>query len=158
LGLIGLITANLRRRTARTALTAAGIAVGVAAVVALLALSEGLNRTAAQLVHLGKADLGLFQANASDPTASLLPLSMLPRVRASPDVAIATPLQLVVGAVPSSPSAFVFGLEPDGFVARRLVFTSGTGLHRGYADVGDILASQLGLHVGSRIRLASTGS
>jgi putative ABC transport system permease protein len=151
----GLITANLQRRTARTALTAAGISVGVAAVVALLALSAGLNRTAAQLVHLGKADLGLFQANASDPTASLLPLSLLPQIRANPDVSAATPLQLVVGAVPSSPSSFVFGVDPNGFVARRLVFTAGQGVRPGAADIGDLLASQLRLHIGGRIRLAS---
>ena len=38
--MIGLISANVRRRKARTFLTAAGIAVGVGAVVALLALSD----------------------------------------------------------------------------------------------------------------------
>ena len=151
--MIGLITANVRRRTARTALTAAGISVGVAAVVALLALSTGLTQTAAQLVHLGKADLGLFQSDASDPTASLLPLSMLPALRANPDVSQATPLQFVVDAIPSNPAAFVFGVDPNGFVAGRLVFTSGSGLHPGEVDVGDQLAAQLHVHVGGHIRL-----
>ena len=152
--MISLITANVRRRRARTALTAAGIAVGVAAVVALLALSAGLDQTAAQLVHLGKADLGLFQSDASDPTASLLPLSMLPRLRANPDVTAATPLQLVVNAVPQSPGAFVFGVDPNGFVAGRLVFTAGGGVRTGEADVGDLLAGALHLHVGGTIKLA----
>ena len=50
--MIGLIAANVSRRKARTFLTAAGIAVGVAAVVALLALSAGLDNTAAEFVHL----------------------------------------------------------------------------------------------------------
>ena len=107
--MLGLIIANVRRRRARTALTAAGIAVGVAAIVALLGLSAGLNNTAGQLVHLGKADLGLFQADAGDPTSSVLPLSLLARVRAQPEVLEATPLQLVIGAVKGSPSAIVFG-------------------------------------------------
>ena len=49
--MLALIVANVRRRKARTSLTAAGIAVGVAAVAALLALSAGLNATAAQLAH-----------------------------------------------------------------------------------------------------------
>jgi ABC-type antimicrobial peptide transport system permease subunit len=102
---LALIVANVRRRMARTSLTAAGIAVGVAA---LLALSAGLDATAAQLVHLGKADLGMFQADASDPTASLLPLSLLPRVRNEPFVSAATPIQLVTGAVARDQSAFVF--------------------------------------------------
>ena len=66
--MLGLIKANVFRRSARTALTAAGIAVGVAAIVALLALSAGLDNTAGQLVHLGRADLGLFQRDAGDPT------------------------------------------------------------------------------------------
>jgi ABC-type antimicrobial peptide transport system permease subunit len=136
---LALIVANVRRRMARTSLTAAGIAVGVAAVAALLALSAGLDATAAQLVHLGKADLGMFQADASDPTASLLPLSLLPRVRNEPFVSAATPIQLVTGAVARDQSAFVFGLDPKGFVAGRLVFSAGSGLHAGAADIGDVL-------------------
>jgi putative ABC transport system permease protein len=151
--LFALITANVRRRRARTALTAAGIAVGVAAVVALLALSAGLNRTAGQLVHLGRSDLGLFQADAGDPTTSVLPLSLLPRVRAQPEVVEATPLQLVIGAIPSQPSSIVFGIQPGGFVARRLVFTAGGPFSPGHVDIGDLLAQQMHASVGSTIRL-----
>jgi putative ABC transport system permease protein len=143
---LGLILANVRRRRARTGLTAAGIAVGVAAVLALLALSAGLDQTAGQLVHLGRADLGLFQRDAGDPTASVLPLSLLPRLRAQPEVADATPIQLVVGAVARAPSAIVFGIDPNSFVARRLVYTAGRGPAPGQVVLGDLLAS--GLHAG----------
>jgi putative ABC transport system permease protein len=153
--MLGLIGANLRRRSARTALTAAGIAVGVAAVVALLALSAGLNRTAGQLVHLGRADLGLFQADAGDPTTSVLPLSLLPRLRAQPEIVEATPLQLVVNAVKRSPSSIVFGIQPGGFVARRLVFTTGHAAARHQADIGDLIAAQLHLGPGDTIRIGS---
>jgi putative ABC transport system permease protein len=150
---LGLIVANVRRRRARTALTAAGIAVGVAAIVALLGLSAGLNNTAGQLVHLGKADLGLFQADAGDPTSSVLPLSLLRRVRAQPDVIEATPLQLVIGAVKAAPSAIVFGVERGGFVGRRLVLTAGAGAGPGRAAVGTLLASRLHLRPGDPIVL-----
>jgi putative ABC transport system permease protein len=68
-------------------------------------------------------------------------------------VADATPIQLVVSAVARAPSAFVFGLAPGGFVARLLVFTSGAAASNGHADVGDVLASQLHINVGARIRL-----
>src|SRR5581483_10564149 len=137
--MIGLIVANVRRRRDRTGITAAGIAVGVAAVVALLSLSSGLNRTAAQLVHLGRADLGLFQADAGDPTSSVLPLSLLHRVRAEPWVSQATPLQLVTGAVKGAPSAIVFGLDLHGFAARQLVYTAGHGPGPGQVVLGDAL-------------------
>src|SRR5580704_13286804 len=136
--MFSLIVANVRRRRGRTALTAAGIAVGVAAVVALLSLSTGLNNTAGQLVHLGRADLGLFQRDAGDPTTSVVPLSMIPRLKALPQVADATPLQLVIGAIKSQQSAIVLGIEPNGFVGRQLVFSAGVGPSAGHVDIGDL--------------------
>lgn len=151
--MVGLIAANLRRRVARTLLTAAGVAVGVAAVVALLALSTGLNNAAAQFVHLGKADLGLFQRDASDPTSSVLPLSLLPRVRAQPEVAQATPIQLVAGAVAGRPGTIVLGLERAGFAARQLVITAGHEMASGRVLVGDILARQLHIRPRSALKL-----
>lgn len=151
--MLALILANVRRRTARTGLTAAGIAVGVASVVALLALSAGLTRTAGQLIHLGRADLGLFQRDAGDPTTSVLPLSLLGRLRHEPYVAAATPLQLADGAIDRAPSAVAFGLVPGSFVARRLVFTSGRGPGAGQAAVGDALASELHVRVGGSVEL-----
>ncbi len=151
--MLGLIIANLRRRTTRTGLTAAGIAVGVASVVALLALSSGLNRTAGQLIHLGRADIGLFQRDAGDPTTSVLPLSLIPRLRAKPYIADAAPIQLAVGVVDSTPAAIVFGIDRTSFVGRRLVFTTGQAPAPGQAAIGDLLASQLHLKPGGSIRL-----
>lgn len=151
--MLGLIIANVHRRAARTALTAAGIAVGVAAIVALLALSAGLNATAGQLVHLGKADLGLFQSDAADPTASVLPRSLVGRVQAQPEVAAATPLQLVVNAVARAPAAIVFGQEPTGFATGMAVLTSGRSAGHGEVEVGDVLAGQLHLVVGDQLKL-----
>jgi putative ABC transport system permease protein len=153
--LIALISANLRRRKPRTFLTAAGIAVGVGAVVALLALSDGLNNTAAEFVHLGRANLGLFQRDAGDPTSSVLPLSLLGRLEHQPAVAEATPIQLVIGAVPGQPQAIVLGLEPNGFAGRQLVITSGGPPSAGHVLVGDQLATQAHLTVGGRMRIGS---
>ncbi len=148
-----LIYANLRRRMGRTTLTAAGIGVGVAAVVALLSLTAGLTRSAGQLIHLGRADLGVFQKDAADPTSSVLPLSLIPRLRAQPGIVDATPLQLVVDAVPREPGAIVFGLDPSGFVARRLVLTAGRLPAGGEAVVGDVLARRLHLSLGDPIAI-----
>jgi putative ABC transport system permease protein len=150
---IALVAANLRRRSTRTFLTAAGVAVGVAAVVALLALSAGLNNSVAQFVHLGKADLGLFQRDAGDPTSSVLPLPLLGRVRAQPEVAQATAIQLLVGSVSHAPAAIVLGLQPNEFAARQLVITAGHALSRDQALVGDLLARQLHVRPGSTVRI-----
>jgi len=150
---LGLIVVNLRRRLARTLLTAVGIAVGVAMIVALLALTAGLERSAGSLLHLGKANFGLFQSGTADLTSSALPQSLVARVRSQPGVSTASPIQLVTGAVPREPSLLVFGIEPDGFVAQRLVLTAGRRPAADEALLGDEAAKRLKLGPGDTIRL-----
>jgi putative ABC transport system permease protein len=148
----GILAANLLRRPARTLLTALGTALGVATIVALLAVTDGLRSTAGQLAHLGRADLGLFQLDAADPTTSVLPVSLVPRVEATPGVARAMAVQLLPEAVPGDPAAMVFGADPRGFLGRRLVLTAGRQAVRdGETTLGDRLAGRLGLGVGDTL-------
>ena len=60
-------------RPGRTALTAAGVAIGVGLIVALLSIAAGVHNTANDLIHVGRADFGLFQKDVTDLTKSLLP-------------------------------------------------------------------------------------
>lgn len=144
--MLAIITTNLRRHQARTAFTAFGIAVGVGMVVALLAFTGGLSRTAGQLVHLGGSGLGVFQANVSDPTASVLPQSLVARLAARPDVAQATPLVLMVNSIAADPAAIVFGADPAGFFSQSLVITSGQRpTAAGQLLIGDRSAAMLHL-------------
>jgi putative ABC transport system permease protein len=148
----GLVVASLRRRLARTLLTATGIAVGVAAVVALISLGDGLKQTAAGFIHLGKADLGMFQSGISDPTASVLPTSMVARIDAQPGVARATPVQLLTEAIRGHGAAIAFGLDPNGFDAHRLVLVRGRhSLAPGEAMVGDQFAKQVHVEPGMTV-------
>ncbi|MGE5407186.1 MAG: ABC transporter permease, partial [Syntrophothermus sp.] len=151
--MIGLIALNLVRNRGRTALTAAGIAIGVATIVALLALSQGLKQSVGALSNLGGADFGIFQAGVADPAASVLPESMLARVRRQPGVQEATAISLVTEALPDSPSTVVFGVEPGSFVARRLVISEGRRARGNEAIVGDGLAESLDLRPGGVIVL-----
>ncbi len=148
--MLAIITTNLLRRLARTIFTAGGIAVGVATIVALLSFTQGLKETAAGFVHLGGSDLGVFQANVSDPTASILPASMVGRLAASPEVARATSLLLIVEAVKTDPAAVVFGADPDGFFTQGLVMVAGRRplAREGEILLGDRLAAQLHLRAG----------
>lgn len=151
--MLGLIALNLVRNRGRTALTAAGIAIGVATIIAMLALSQGLKRSFGGLSHLGGADLGLFQSNVADPTASVLPDSLVHQVRMQPGVKDAAPIKLVTDALPEAPSAIVFGADPRSFVVRRLVITEGRKVSGPEAMVGDVLAGQLGLKPGDSVVL-----
>ena len=151
--MIAYVLANLRRRRARTWLTATGVAAGVATIVALLALTAGLDRSAASLLHIGKARFGLFQRASVDLTASAIPQELVARVRRHPGVLDASPIQVVTGALAAQPSLIVFGVEPGGFVAQRLVLISGRRPLAGEALLGDAAARELHLAAGDTLRL-----
>jgi putative ABC transport system permease protein len=151
--MLAIITTNLLRRLARTIFTAAGIAVGVATIVALLSFTQGLKDAADEFIHLGGSELGIFQANVSDPTASILPASIVGQIAARPDVARATPLLLMVETVKSNPAAVVFGADPAGFFTQNLVLVAGARAQPGAREIliGDRLANQLHLGPGGEL-------
>ena len=136
-----LIWKNLLRRPARTIFTAAGVGLGVGLIVALLAITNGVHRTASDLLHVGRADFGLYQEDVTDFTRSLLPESMAASVARDPGVsAVAKIKLLVVGGT------LVFGLDRSEFAYRRLVVLRGVR--------GDVLAGDhSGKRVGEIVRL-----
>lgn len=156
--MLHLIVVDLRRHVARTVLTASGIALGVATIVALLSLSSGIERSASGLIHLGGSELGMFQGGVGELTASTLPQSLVARVRRQPGVADAAAIAVATGELAHHGSFMVFGVAPDSFVMRRLVFLSGRPTQgTGEAVVGDAAARDLDVHVGDRLALASGG-
>lgn len=148
--MLAIIATNLRRRLTRTLFTAAGIAVGIATIVALLSFTQGLRQTAAGLAHLGGSGLGVFQAGVADPVASILPAALVGRLAAEPYVARATPLVLAVEGVRGEPGAVTFGADPHGFFVQSLVVVAGARPADPETEVlvGDRLAAQLHLRPG----------
>jgi putative ABC transport system permease protein len=138
-----LIWRNLLRRPARTALTATGVGLGVALIVALLAITSGVHRTAQDLIHIGRSDFGVFQGEVSDISRSLLPESLAASIAREPGVADVAKVKLFVDR-----GRLVFGLDPDEFAYKRLVLVRGS---RGSVMVGD----RSGQDVGDSIRVGS---
>jgi putative ABC transport system permease protein len=152
--MIRLICTNLVRARTRTVLTATGIAIGVASIVALLSLAGGIDRSAAGLINLGKAEMGLFQNGVSELTASTLPDSLAARAKAQPGVADASPIAVLTGELPRFRSFLLFGVEPGSFIVDRLVLVEGHPPSGDEAMVGDGAARQLGLKAGDMLTLS----
>jgi putative ABC transport system permease protein len=147
----GFVWRNLWRRPARTALTAAGVAIGVALIVALLAIAAGVRNTAEDLIHIGRADFGVFQESASDLTRSVLPESLGERMADVEGVEDAAPIFLRVSDVEGRESTLVFGQEPAGFPSRRLVIVAGSRARGEEALLGDTVARSLDLEPGDTV-------
>jgi putative ABC transport system permease protein len=140
----GLVWRNLLRRPARTAFTAVGVGLGVGLIVALLSITNGVHRTAQDLIHIGRADFGLFQGDVSDFTRSQLPTSLEAQVARDPAVAQTAKIKLLV-----DDGLLVFGLDRREFAFRRLVLLRGT---RGTLLAGDHSQKRVGeaVRIGGR--------
>jgi putative ABC transport system permease protein len=129
-------------------MTAAGVALGVGLIVALLALTTGAKRTATELIHVGRADFGIFQAGASDLTLSRLPDSLAAEVDRVHGVSRTGRIFLLV----TNPG-LVFGLDPHEFPAQRLVIVHGVRATGNQALLGDHAAGRLHMGSGSTLRI-----
>jgi len=144
----------MRRRT-RTALTATGVAIGVGLIVALLSIAAGVRKTANELVHVGRADFGLFQEGAADLTRSLLPEGLAEEVARDPGVSQVARIFFRVSKVGKNDSFLVFGFLPNEFPARRLVVVTGRRPHGREALLGDRAARSLRLGPGGTLRVGT---
>jgi ABC-type antimicrobial peptide transport system permease subunit len=159
--MLNLVVKNLFRRRTRTLLTMLGIAVGVAAIVALGAMAEGIRAGYQSMFSGSGADLVLMQKGAYDITMSAVDEDILAQVAGLPGVREAT--GLIVGNVqaPGAPYFFVFGYDPDGFSIHRFRVVEGSTLgaaRRASPGLREILigkqaAEALKLKVGDVIRL-----
>src|SRR5689334_1653305 len=116
----GLVRKNLFRRPARTLLTAAGVSLGVALIVALLSITQGVHRTAGDLIHIGRADFGVFQSDVSDLTRSYLPQELETSLHSVHGVDKTANVKLYV-----APQGLVFGFDPHEFAMQRFVMIAG---------------------------------
>lgn len=149
----GLVWKNLVRRPVRTVLTAAGVGLGVGLIVALLSITAGVRQTAEDLIHVGRADFGLFQAGVSDFTRSLLPEELAAEVARDPGVVDVARIFLYVAPVGREESFLVFGLEPTEFAYRRLVIVDGRPARGAELLLGDKAAGNLGAGPGDTLRV-----
>jgi putative ABC transport system permease protein len=165
-GLLPYAWRGLVARPARTILTILGIAVGVGALVAALAVNAGLetsiDRTVTSLV--GRADLrvaAFTDAGLSDATLTALD--------AVPGVALTAPaierrsfLSSEPGRPPATQPVTVLGIDPSREPrVRDLVVARGAPLEAGSGDVAlitETLAASEGLDIGSELSILGAGA
>ncbi len=124
-----MIWKNLFRRKFRTLLTALGVGIGVAAIVGLGALAEGMSAGYDSMISGSKADLVLSQPDALDITYSTVDESAEAQLLAMPEVSeVSGMLQSFVKAE-NNPMFFIFGYPLKSFIMERFQIIQGAGLN-----------------------------
>ncbi len=123
-----MILRNLLRRKTRTLLTLIGISIGVAAVVALGAMSEGMINAYDSVFTGSGADLILTQKDATDILFSAVDEAVGLQVATMSGVKQVAGTLFGIVTTPEMPFFLVFGLEPNEFPIKHYKVSEGQTL------------------------------
>ncbi len=145
---------NLIRRKTRTLLTVLGIAVGVATIVALGAMGEGLRTGYVSMFSGSGADLVMIQKGSFDITMSGVDQEVMEQVATLPEVRAVN--GIVVGNVtaPGAPYFFIFGYDLKGFGIQRFKLVEGQALGASRQATGNQREILLGKQAAEALKLS----
>ncbi len=153
---LSLVFVNLRRHRLRALIGVAGIAFGVAAMLAILAIVTGAIGMFERILSTDSHYL-VFERNVSDLFFSSVTDAQVAAVRASPQVASAHPLLFGIVSSPGHPVITCFGLEPDDPRLARGEWLSGRaedfGREPGAIYLGARAAEFLGVRAGQELEI-----
>jgi ABC-type antimicrobial peptide transport system permease subunit len=170
---------NLWRRRTRTALTTLGVGVGIAAIVALGGITQGmieiltgmmtgsqaeLMAIEADVSDMGYSSIGMMtgsqaelmaiEADVSDMGYSSIDQRVGARIAALPDVEAVSGVVITVASTEEMPLLIIFGYHPREFAIRHFRIVEGQPLTaRRQVIIGRQAAETLGLEVGDTLRL-----
>jgi len=153
-----IIWRNLLRRPARSLLTVSGLAVAVTAVVSLVGITDGFERSYIDLYNSRRVDLIVQRGGNGHNLNRLIDYSISEQLRLLPGIGDVLP---GLADVPSLPQydldrVIVMGWEPGCRLFRRLPLLSGRGLSpydRQQAVIGRKLAASTHLQPGNLLML-----
>jgi ABC-type lipoprotein release transport system permease subunit len=119
---------NLFRRKGRTLLTLTGIAIGVAAIIALGAMAEGMRAGYTSMARGSQADLVVSQADAMDLTLSGVEELAGQLLESWPEVADVDGMLMGNVQTEGSPFFYIFGYDPEGFAVEHFRIVDGQAL------------------------------
>ncbi|HMT22396.1 MAG TPA: ABC transporter permease, partial [Promineifilum sp.] len=122
-----MIIKNLWRRGMRSLLTILGIAIGVAAVVALGAMAQGIAKNYGSALGVNN-DLLVSQANTYDVVFSSLDQDLGERIRSLPDVTNVDAGVFAWIAVGNTPYFLIFGYDPGSVAMEHYRIVAGKPL------------------------------
>jgi ABC-type antimicrobial peptide transport system permease subunit len=126
-----MILKNLFRRKGRTILTLLGIAIGVAAIVALGAVARGMRAGFTSMTRGSQADLVLTQSETLSAMLSSVDETIADELRTWREVADLDAVLFGNTLTEDGSYLFFFGYDPEGFAIEHFPIVEGQGLEDG---------------------------
>jgi putative ABC transport system permease protein len=149
-----MILKNLLGRKTRSLLTIVGIAIGIAAMVSLGAIADGLEEGYRAMLTGSQGDLIVTQANAADISAAAVDEKVGQQLQALPEVEDVTGMLQSIVTAEGARYFMIFGYDPHGFAIKHFKIVEGEGLSGSkQVIIGKVAAENFKKGVGDSLKL-----
>lgn len=155
---ISLIVKNLWRQKMRSLLAIVGISLGIATIIALGAIADGMEHNLIATLRSGKADFSIGQAHAPMIVMSSVPEARLYEIARWPEVKQAVGALVTFASSPGNPYFLTIGIEPEAFELGGVAILKGRAFSKGADDevlLGKIAANTLQVKPGDTVEIDS---
>ena len=153
-----LIVRNIWARRTRSLLTAVGIGISIAVIIAIFALGTNLKEELGVTAEITQADLVATQRGLAGPIGGSIPESCVKDIEGYEGVRRATGFLLATLSLPGIPSFNLFGVYPEDrelYLGEQQIIEGRHIQNRGEIELGKIAKDNLDLQAGSMLRLES---
>ena len=153
---ITLVLKNPFRSRARSLLAITGIAIGIATIVTLGVITEGLKTSTEDTLKAGGADFTIVESNVSDMFFSKIDEEYVDRVRNVSGVEDAVGILMAVQPLDDNPYFVLIGIDPAKINMSQIKITEGRTLQDPDADeviMGKVASENHGKKVGDTIKI-----
>ena len=150
------IAKNLLGRSTRSLLTITGVAIGIAAVVAMTSISRGFMKSGNRIYSAHGTDLVVSKLSSQTPVPPLFEESLGDQFRALPHVEVADPVFVDILSVEDKPMVLFFGWEPGSYLWQHLKLVQGrwpTNDTERAVALGTLAAEMLERKVGDKVQI-----
>lgn len=149
-----MILKNLLGRKTRSLLTIVGIGIGIAAMVALGAIANGLEAGYTAMLTGSQGDLIVTQADAADISAAAVDETVGQQLQALPEVTDVTGMLQSIVTAEGARYFMIFGYDPQGFAIEHFKIVEGEGLSDSkQVIIGKIAAENFKKGIGDSLKL-----
>lgn len=151
-----LILKNPFRNKTRSALAIVGIAIGIATIVALGIITEGLKTSTEETLKAGGSDFSVVESNVSDMFLSKIDESYIEKIKSVNGVEDAVGVLTAIQPIGGNPYFVLIGIDPDKLDISNIKITEGKAFSNGSTKeviIGKVASEKLNKSVGDTLTL-----